>query len=395
MAESGYPLSGLRVIDLTSGVAGPFCTKLMGAMGADVLKVERPGLGDAARSLPPFYHDEPGIEKSGLFLYLNTNKWSITLNLEEPAGRAMLRRLVATADVVLEDSKPGTMESWGLGYADLEKINPKVILTSISGYGQDGPYRDYEHTELVTAALGGILYITGEQAREPLKIGGQPMLYFTGLGAWLGTMAAVHYQERTGEGQHVDISIMDAVGVAQMYSALSYAYRKENRGRVQDFSPLFQTKDGWVGMMYRQQNWEDICNWIGRPDLIDDQKFNNFTGRQENMAELNAIVADWIKDHSKADIYHTGQALRMPLGYICEAPDLIESPQYIEREYFVQVDHPATGPVTYPGMPIKITGIQWNIKRAPLLGEQNEEVYCGMLGYTKQDLGVLRAGGII
>lgn len=395
MADTGYPLAGLRVLDLSSGVAGPFCTKIMGAMGAEVLKLEKPGLGDEARSMPPFYHDEPDLEKSGLFLYLNTNKWSATLNLEEPAGRAMFKRLVATAHVVVEDFKPGVMEHWGLGYAELEKINPKIILTSVTGYGQDGPYRDYESTDLVASALGGILYITGEQAREPLKIGGQPMLYFAGLGAWLGTMSAVHYQEATGQGQHVDVSIMDAVGVAQMYSALSYAYRKENRGRVQDFSPLFKAKDGYVGMMYRQQNWEDICHWIGRPDLIDDPKFNNFTGRQENMQELNAIVAEWIKDQPKAEIYHTGQALRMPLGFISDARDLLESPQYIDREYFIQVDHPATGPVTYPGMPIKMTGMEWHIKRAPLLGENNEDIFCNMLGYTKQDLGVLRAAGII
>jgi len=395
MATQEGPLADLKVLDLSEGVAGPFCTKLMGAMGAEVLKVERPGLGDEARSMPPFYHDEPGIEKSGLFLYLNTNKRSITLNLEEPAGRAILRRFVSWADVVIEDFKPGTLEQWGLDYAALEKTNPRVILTSISGFGQDGPYRDYEATDLVAMALGGILYITGEQAREPLKIGGQPSLYFSGLSAFAGSLIAVYYQEATGQGQHVDISMMEAIGTAQMYSALSYAYKKENRLRVQDFSPMFKAKDGYVGMMYRQPNWEDLCHWIGRPGMLEDERFRDFASRQAHMQELNAIVGDWVKDQSKADVYHTGQALRMPFGYICDAKDLMESPQYQDRGYFIQIEHPATGALTYPGMPLRMGDLEWDIQRAPLLGEHNEEVYCSQLGYTKQDLVVLRSARII
>lgn len=389
------PLADLKVLDLSVGVAGPFCTKLMGAMGAEVLKVERPGLGDKARSMPPFYHDAPGIETSGLFLYLNTNKRSITLNLEEPAGRAILRRFVSWADVVIEDFKPGTLEQWGLDYPALEKANPRVILTSISGFGQDGPYRDYEATDLVAMALGGILYITGEQAREPLKIGGQPSLYFSGLSAFTGSLIAVYYQEATGQGQHVDVSMMEGIGTAQMYAALSYAYKKENRLRVQDFAPMFQAKDGYVGMMYRQPNWEDLCHWIGRPGMLEDERFRDFASRQAHMQELNAIVGDWVKDQSKADVYHTGQALRMPFGYICDAKDLIESPQYQDRGYFIQIEHPATGALTYPGMPLRMGDLEWDIQRAPLLGEHNEEIYCSQLGYTKQDLVVLRGAGII
>lgn len=395
MADLPRPLTDLKVLDLSEGIAGPFCTKLMGAMGADVLKVERPGWGDIARSMPPFFHDAPHPEGSGLFLYLNTNKRSITLNLEEPAGRAICRRLAAWADVLIEDFRPGAMDTWGLGYADLEQINPRLVYTSISDFGQTGPYRDYEGSDIVGLALGGLLYITGESDKPPLRMGGQPAQYFTGLSAFTGALIAVHYQEATGQGQQVDAAMMDGIAVAQMYSALTYAYKKENRGRIQDFAPMFRARDGFVGVMYRQQNWEDFCHLIGRPELVEDPRFHDTTARRANMQELNAIVGEWIKDQPKAELYHTAQAMRMPFGYICSAADLLESPQYQARGYFIQVDHPATGPLTYPGMPLRMGEIPWDITRAPLLGEHNEAVYCGQLGYSKEDLGRLRGVGVI
>lgn len=388
------PLAGLKVLDLTQGIAGPFATKLMAAMGADVLKIEPPGVGDVARSYPPFYRDEPDKDKSGFFLYLNTDKRSVTLNLKEPAARNILRRLAADVDVVMEDFKPGTLASWGLDYCTLEGINPRVVLTSVTGFGQDGPYRDWGATDIVGLAMGGLLYITGDNDKPPLKLGGNPADYFAGLSAFTGTLIAVHYQEETGVGQWVDVGMMDTIAVAQMYSALTYAYKKEVRGRVQDFAPMFRARDGFVGVMYRQQNWEDFCHLIGRPELAEDPRFFDMTARREHMKELNAIVAEWIGRQPKAELYHTAQAMRMPFGYICDARDLLESPQYQSRDFFIELDHPATGPLTYPGMPLRMTGVSWCARRAPLLGEHNEEVYC-RLGYDRRDLVLLRSAGII
>lgn len=395
VSERTRPLTGLKVLDLSEGVAGPFCTKLLGALGADISKVERPGTGDAARSYPPFFHDQPHLEQSGLFLYLNTNKRSITLNLEHSTGQVVCRRLVEWADVVVESFKPGALEAWGLAYPTLERINPRVVLTSITYFGQDGPYRDFEATDIVTLALGGLLYITGDGDREPLKMGGQPAQYFAGLSAFSGTLMAVYHQEATGEGQHVDVSHLDGIAVAQMYSALNYAYKKENRGRLQEFAPVYRAKDGHVGVMYRQANWEDFCHLMGCPELVDDPRFRDMTSRRDHIGELNVIVGEWIKAQDKAQLYHTAQALRMPFGYICTAKDLLESPQYQERGYFVELEHPFTGPLAYPGMPVKMGDIPWDLTRAPLLGEHNEEVYCHELGYSKEDLVRLRGLDII
>jgi CoA:oxalate CoA-transferase len=395
IAEAASPLSGLRVLDFSQGVSGPFATKLLGAMGADVIKVEPPGAGDRARGQPPFFGDDPHLEKSGLFLYLNTNKRGVTLEIQEVAGRAIARRLVEWADVVIEDYPPDQLDEWGLGYTAVEQINPRAILVSVTGFGQDGPYRDYESSDLVTLALGGLLYITGDPEREPLRIGGRPSEYITGLAAFSATLIALHHRGSIGEGQHVDVSALETIAMAQMYGGLNSAYLHENRQRVNAFAPMFPVQDGYVGVMYRQQNWAEFCEMIGHPELVHDERFNDQGGRREHAHELNAIVSGWMAQQEKAPLYHRAQARRMPFGYICDASDLLVSPQYQERGYFIDIDHPVVGLLKYPGMPIRWGNKQWAIARAPLLGEHNAEVYSGMLGYSADELVLLRSARVI
>jgi crotonobetainyl-CoA:carnitine CoA-transferase CaiB-like acyl-CoA transferase len=388
------PLRGVRVLDFTQGIAGPFATKLMGALGADVIKVEPPGLGDSARSLPPFLQDDPHPEKSGLFLYLNTNKRSITLDMHTADGQHVARSLLEGIDIVIEDYPPGQLAEWDLGFETIERINPRTTLVSVTPFGQTGPYRDYASSDLVAQALGGLLYVTGDPEREPLRIGGSPAEYLAGCSAFSGALIALTYRDASGRGQHVDVSELDGIATAQQYASLTYAYLHENRERVAA-PPLFRVKDGQVGASFRQQSWGEVCQMIGRPELEGDERFIDMDARRENGEELNSIVGEWMRDQPKEALYHRAQEAGMAWGYICDAEDLITSPQYVHREYFVEIDHPVAGPLTYPGMPLRWSGEVSPLQRAPLLGEHNTEIYCGQLGWTRERLVAKRAAGTV
>ena len=395
MAETLAPLDDVRVLDLSEGVAGPFATKLLAALGADVLKVERPGSGDVARSQPPFLGDDPHPEKSGLFLYLNTSKRSVTLDLEQATGRDLCRRLLAQADLVVEGFRPGRLAGWGLGYDALEAIRPGVVLVSVTDFGQDGPYRDWQSSDLVALALGGSLYIAGSPDREPIKIGGQPAQFFAGLSAFSGAMIALHHRDATGEGQHVDVSLHEGIATAQEYPGAAWAYKREIRERVNVNAPMFEVSDGYIGIMFPQRSWPRFCELIGHPELETDPRFATHPLRRDHMDELRAVIDEWTVGRRKADLYHEAQEARVPVGYVCDAEDLTESPQYRHRGYFVEIDHPVAGRLTYPGMPLKLGDYEWRLERAPLLGEHNDEVYIDALGLSRDDLVRLRAAGVI
>lgn len=388
------PLGGVKVLDFSRGTAGGIATKFMAAMGADVVKVEAPGIGDITRAQGPFPGDVPHSEKSGQFLYLNTNKRGVTLSLEDPVGRAAARRLMEWADVVVENFRPGQLADWGLGYDAIEEINPGAIMVSIAPFGQSGPYRDFRPSEIIAQALGGILYVTGDPKREPLQIGGEPAEYFAGLSAFSGALVALTWRDLGGTGQHVDVSTHEGVGVAQMYSGLSYIFTGVERGR-QAASPLYRVTDGQVGVSLRQQDWPGFCQMIGQPELEQDERFKDMPSRRENQEALTAIISEWIADKRKQDLYHEAQKSGMTWGYICDTKDLMESPQYQHRNYFTEIEHPVAGRLTYPGMPMKWGDQSWELRPAPLLGEHNAEVYGELLGWTHEDLVLMRATGVI
>ena len=393
-------LDDVRVLDLSEGVAGPFCTKLLAALGADVISVEAPGRGDGARSCPPFAGDEPHPELSGLFLYLNTGKRSVTLDLQQASARAIAGRLAAGwADIVIEDFAPGQLDAWGLGHEALEAARaasmPGAIVVSVTDYGQSGPYRDWRATDLTALALGGSLYIAGDEDREPLKIGGRPAQFYAGLSAFSGALLALHYRDATGEGQHVDVSTLEGIATAQEYPGAAWAYKREIRVRGPGHAPMFEVDDGYIGLMFPQARWAAFCELIGRPEIEHDPRFEGTRQRRDNMAELSEIIAEWTEGKRKADLYHAVQAVQGPAGYVCTAPDLIESPQFIEREFFGEVDRPATGPLLYPGLPLRFGTERPPLRRAPLLGEHNAEVYGELLGYGAADLARMRGAGVI
>ena len=394
-------MAGVKVLDLTHYVAGPYCTKVMADYGADVIKVERPGSGDGARRMGPFVGDIPHSEKSGLFLYLNTNKRGITLNLKSEAGRGIFRELVRDADVLVENFSPGVMPALGLDYESLEKTNPGLVMTSISNFGQTGPYRDYKATELVLDGIGGWSAIIGHPDREPLKPGGYQAQFVAGQFAAIGAVTAFFGQELTGTGQHLDVSIMDAVLYIQMNITSMFSYnamiRKRAGNRV--WPPpgsILPCKDGYIGAIaVTTQQWETLCHWMEMPELMEDPRFLTAAHRGENADDLDAVLISWLMDHEEDELLREGQKRRLPFAVPASTKRLLESAHLRERAYFVEVDHPVAGKIEYPGAQFKLGDLPYGLRPAPLLGEHNEEVLCGRLGYSKRDLVTLREQGAI
>ena len=393
-----HALSGTRVLDLTHYIAGPFCTKMLADYGAEVVKVERPGWGDAARRMGPFLNDEPHPERSGLFLYLNTNKKSITLNLKSAAGVKIFKELVKHADILVENFSPRVMPSLGLDYETLKKVNPKLVMTSISNFGQTGPYRDYRATDLNIWGLSGIMYELGEPDREPLRIGNNVSEYVAGLYGALVSLAALYYCDETGKGQHLDVSILETFHTMQPSMTVVYSYAGFIRKRAGIRFPwgILPCKDGYVGFyLPTQTHWESLCALMEMPELREKPEYETPMMREERREEITAIIVSWLKDKLMEDVFHAAQELRLPLTIVPNPEQLLNTPQHKAREYFVQIEHPETGVLTYPGAPFKLSETPWRAGQAPLLGEHNEEIYGKQLGYSKEDLVKLKEGGVI
>ena len=394
-------LSGIKVLDLTHYIAGPYCTKLLADYGASVTKIEKPGTGDGARKIGPFFGDDPHQEKSGLFLYLNTNKQGITLNLKSRAGVDIFKELVKDTDILVENFSPRVMPSLGLDYENLEKINPHLIMTSISNFGQSGPYRDYQATEIVADAMGGWMSIVGHPDREPLKPGGNQSQFVTGLFATFGTVTAFYGQGMIGIGQHIDISIMEAVLYIQMNITQNYSYhdritRRQGNVVLPPPGSILPCRDGYIGAIaVTNEQWHKLCNWMGMPELAEDPRFLTRIDRIENLDELNATLIPWLLEHDQEELFREGQKRRIPFAIPASTEMLLESRHLNDRGYFTEVEHPATGKVRYPGAQFNMGDLPYQLKRAPLLGEHNEKVYCNRLGCSKSDLVKMAEQGII
>jgi len=363
------PLSGIRVVELGEHVSAPFCGKLLADFGAEVVKVELPGRGDIARNYGPFPKDKPHPEKSGLFLLLNTNKKGITLNWKVEAGAEILRRLIQLSDVVVENFSPGTLENLGLGYEALKSLNPRVILTSISYFGGTGPYRGFRGADIVIQAMGGLMWLTGLPERPPLKLPGPQADYQAGLFAAIATLAALILREETGRGQHIDISEMEVVASLLEGALLSYAYSETIRKR-RGAPPRARCRDGEL---------------ILPPELY-----------QEDFGHLvSTLSPPELKEHAAKEVFHQAQEWRLPVAPVREVTDSLADPQLRSRGFWQEVEHPFMGRVTLPTSPFKVDQGWAEFGRAPLLGEHNEELYCGWLGYSKEELAELKAGGII
>ncbi len=396
MAEKA--LSGVRVLDLTHYVAGPYCTKILADYGADVIKVERPSLGDGARGMGPFPDDKPHPESSGLFLYLNTNKKSITLNLKSVTGVGILKELVKQADVVVENFSPRVMPGLGLDYETLKKISPSLVMVSISNFGQTGPYRDCRATDLTIWGLSGILYELGEPDREPLKMGSNVAEYVAGVYGALAALSALYHRDETGVGQHVDVSMLEAFHTMQPSMTLVFSMAGFIRKRAGIHFPwgILPCEDGYVGFyLPTQTHWESLCTLLGMPELRDKPEYETPMMREERRDEITSIIVSWLRGKRMEDVFHAAQELRLPLTVVPNTEQIFDMPQHKARGYFVDIDHPVVGKLTYPGAPFKLGETPWQARRAPVLGEHNEEVYSRRLGYSEKQLAKLREEGVI
>ena len=403
---SDMALSDVRILDLTRHVAGPFCTKMLADYGADVIKVERPNGGDVTRRMGPFPGDVPHPEKSGLFLHLNTNKRGVTLNLKSATGKRMFMELVKQVDVVVENFAPRVLPSLGLAYEDLEQINPQVILVSISNFGQTGPYRDYKASEIVLHGMGGNLRSLGLPEREPVKYGSHVALRQAGLIGAAATMAALFTREARGEGEHVDVAIVETQAGSQDRRApqlitaqfVNQVFPRRAPGATMA-SGTFPCKDGYVNVTGGGSRFPRALEMIGRPELIEDPRFATPEARLvlENSEAFNReALMPWLMQHTMQEVWSIAQKAHVLSGPIYTSKTLMEDNHFRDRGMWVEIDHPVAGSYTYPGRPIIMGESPWQLRRpAPQLGEHNEEVYGEALGYESQDLARLRGVGVI
>ena len=412
-------LADLKVLEYGTSVSSSFCAKLMADLGADVIKIESPSVGDPTRQAGPFPGDNPDPEQSGLFLYLNTNKRGITLDADTEAGVKTLHELIAKADVLIEDVAPAEVERLGLDYEALARLNPGLVVTSITAFGRTGPYSGYKGNDLICCNMSGIAYHSpygGTDApisQPPLKPGGRQSDFAAGSTAATATMFAVIQRWATGTGQHVDVSQQEAIAAFLRHQYTFYTYdpgelylaRYGSRQRVAPpMIGYLQCRDGYVANGCREGH-----QWLAFLEMAAAGKWESveeireaLTGEFDLMAfivNVNLIrptILEWVSQHTVQEITEMAQAKRVPLVPCNTAEEVFQSSHIAARGALVEIEHPVAGRLTYPGAPYKFSETPWRVDRpAPLLGEHNEEVLCGWLGYGRQELTDLRESGTI
>ncbi|MEE8464972.1 MAG: CoA transferase [Dehalococcoidia bacterium] len=398
-------LSHIKVVDFTTHVAGPYCTKLLADYGAEVIKVERPGAGDAARHMGPFPGDIPHFEKSGLFLHLNTNKRSVTLDLKSKAGQKIARELCQEVDLVVESFRPGTMACFGLGFEELQSLNPLLVMTSISNFGQTGPYRDYKTSDILVYSMGGEMNSTGLADREPIKLGANVVLYQAGSVAAVASAGALFLSQGDGTGQQVDVSIMETQTGSidrRMSALIGYQYTGETSKRASPGSSGYPTgvypcRDGYLEVTGGQTYLPRIVQAMGNPPELLDPKWYRPEAQTdlELKLEFETHFLTWTLGQTKAEAWRAAQDAGVLSAALNTMEDLANDRHFNGRGAFARIDHPAAGSLDYPGRPFIMSDSPWEIRRpAPLLGQHNSEIL-QELGYSREDVIRLRTLGVI
>lgn len=397
-------LDSLHVLELGEFISAPYCGKLLADMGAHVTKVERPGKGDRARRYGPFLNDEPHPERSGLFLYLNACKKGVTLNLETPTGRGILRDMVAKADVLVHNFSPTEMDKVGLDYQALSQANPRLVMASITPFGLTGPYRDYNAHDINLTAASGVSEGLGEADREPLTFGAPGVGYFAGMAAASSIVAALLAVDHLGVGQDIDIAESEVM--ASIYSGHEalmavYQWRATRRTghHALDFpypNCVLRCKDGhiFVGAPEGRQ-WRKLLELMGSPEWARDPRFTNRTVMNNEYAdEIDGYMEAWLTNYTKEELLEMVLEHRLPLAPVRGFDEVRHDPAL--ADLFVEVERRDTGPVSYPGPPYLLSDSSKETPSpAPQLGQHNSEVYCGSLGYTGEKLVKLHQTGII
>jgi crotonobetainyl-CoA:carnitine CoA-transferase CaiB-like acyl-CoA transferase len=393
-------LDDLRVIDLSQGIAGPYCAKLLADCGAEVIKVEPPG-GDYARSLGPFPSDIPHHDKGGLFVHLNGNKKSVTLDIETESGRTVLRKLLARADVLVEGYPPGHLASMGLGYDDLKGELPDLIYCSVTPFGQTGPYSGFRGNSLTCMALSGLMYVTGDPDKEPLCTGGEPAEYFAGVTAWVAVLAAVEHRQRGGGGQHIDVSMLEALGAADEYNTALYSLMGAVRKRFYSHHLLaiypmeiYPCRNGYIVVVGGATGFPlGMAVLLEQPELEQHPLFQNPWMRLIQWRQFEEILRPYLLEHDWQDLLARAQELRIPFAAVLDPRTLLENEHLKERDFFREVEQPEVGPVRMAGAPFRMSETRLRQGPAPTLGQHTHDVLLE-LGYDPEDARILRERGI-
>ncbi len=398
---SAGPLHGIRVVECGHMVGAAYAAKLMADLGAEVVKVEEPG-GDEARRRGP-YPGKPHLEKSGLFLYLNANKLGITLDLQRNRGRELFRGLVQEADLLVHNYPPPHMVARGLDYEALHKLNPGLVMTSISPFGQTGPNRDYHAHDLTMWSAGGIVYLSGASGREdlpPLKAFGQQAGLQAGVNAAVGSLGALFRRLTTGQGQHIDVSVQECLVAIMENNYISWPYDGSVASRLgfrlipQDVLPC---RDGYIYVLaIEDHQWHGAIELMGNPEWASMDLFEDFPSRSANWDALKPLLEDYLQDKSVQETYHAAQARRVPFAPVSTMGDLLDSPHLSARGFFATIGHPEAGRLRYPGAPYQFSASPWALRRpAPCLGQHNAEVFGRRLGLGQAELERLKEHSVI
>ncbi|MDK2917996.1 MAG: CoA:oxalate CoA-transferase [Candidatus Petromonas sp.] len=391
-------LEGIKVLDLTRVLAGPYCTMILADLGAEVIKIEIPGKGDDSRQFGPYVNGE-----SAYFMSINRNKKSMTLNLKKQEAKDLFLEMVKKADVIVENYRPGTMEKLGLGYDKLKEVNPKLIYAAASGFGHSGPYSKRPAYDAIVQAMGGIMSITGQKGGKPTRVGPSIGDITAGLFTTIGILAALNYRNETGKGQKVDVAMLDCQ-VAILENAIARYFvngvSPEPAGNrhtsIVPFEP-FETSDGEI--MVAAGNdvlWSKLCKELGVEELIDDERFKTNPLRNENYDELRPLLAERFKTKTTEEWKELLTKSGVPNGPINKIEHVVKDPQVLAREMVVEVDHKVAGKTKLPGVPIKMSETQGTVRdAAPLLGEHTEKILKEFAGLTDEKIEELKKNGAI
>ena len=393
------PLHGIRVLDLTRVLAGPYCTMFLGDLGAEVVKVEQPGVGDDTRGWgPPFTGGE-----SAYFLCVNRNKKSVTIDLKSTEGVALLQRLAERADVLIENFRPGTMERLNLGEKDLRAANPRLIYASLSGFGADGPMSDAPGYDLIVQAWGGLMSITGPADGEPSKVGVAIIDLVAGLMLGKSIAAALFAREKLGVGQKIDTSLLEAEVACLINMGSNYLVEGNIPRRWGNAHPSivpyqsFKTEDGYLVIGVASEGiWRRFCQAIGRAEWADDSRFDKNSNRVENRSLLIGLLAEIFLSRSTDEWLKLLNSAEVPCAPVQTVDQVFEAPQVLHREMLVQVEHPTAGTVRMAGIPVKFSLTPASVRLPPpLLGQHNEEVLESWLGIDDKEISELKRKTVI
>ena len=400
--ESGGLLPGIRILDLADE-KGSFCSKLLADLGASVIKVERPQ-GDPSRGIGPFFKKSPQPEESLSFCYNNSNKRGITLNLEKEAGREIFLRLAKRTDVVIETFPPGTLKKLKLDFEIVREANERLILVSITGFGQQGPRSNYKSCDIVASAFGGQMYVSGFPSTPPLKPFGEQSYYAASLFAAIGILLALKRRQQSGRGEHIDVSLQEAVASTLEHVMIQYFYEKivpKRQGSLHwnSASIILPCKDGHL-LISLLQKWETLVEWMDSEAMAEDLKDERYREEEYRLKHLDHVIEvlrRWTLTHTTHELFELGQLMRFPWAPVYSPKEVLDNPQLKARGFFVNVDHPEMGTsLPYAGVPYQFSLPRPNPwKRAPLKGEDNRRVYQEELGLSEEELQELSARGAI